>query len=333
MNRVLPILLAVLLLGSAGFGLSQINEINKLKLNLAALDQERADLQKKIWDLQKRNGELENRLVRSPGGTAAAGEPAGDVLAGGDPFGGPRGRGGFDGGRFAAMMANPEIQKLLAVQQRGALDGRYSSLFKQLQLSPADLDKFKNLLVEKQAAVMDVMAAARAQGLAGPDNRDQVRQLVQNAQAEVDTTIHASLGDAAYAQYQSYEATLPERNTVSQLEQRLSYSSTPLTDTQSAQLVQLLAQNAPAGNPGNGGGGLGALLGRGGLGGGTPITNEVVTQAQNILQPDQLAALQELQKEADAAAKARQQIRAGLSGQTPGATTQAPAVTPPVPGS
>lgn len=337
MNRALLTLLAVLFLGSAGFGLFQLDELKKLRLNLAALDQERSELQKKIWDLQKRNGELENRLARSAGGTpaaAVAGDAGGDFSAGNDPLGaGPRGRGGFDGGRLAAMMSNPEMQKLLAVQQKGGLDSRYASLFKQLQLSPADLEKFKNLLVEKQAAVMDVMAAARAQGLTGPDNRDQIRQLVQSAQSEVDATIRSSLGDAAYAQYQGYEATAPERNTVSQLQQRLSYSSTPLTDAQSTQLVQLLAQTAPPATNNNGGG-LGQLLagaaGRSGFGGGTPITDETVTLAQNVLQPDQLAALQALQQEQAAAAQLRQQVRNGLGGQATG--TAAPTATPRPPG-
>ena len=102
MNRTILIILAVLVLGSAGFGLAQLAEIRTLKQNIAALDQERAALQKRIWDLQKRNGELENRLVRAPGGPApalAGGDPAGDFSAGLDPgTAGPRSRGGFDGG-------------------------------------------------------------------------------------------------------------------------------------------------------------------------------------------------------------------------------------------
>jgi hypothetical protein len=340
MNRPILIVLAILVLGSAGFGLVQLDELRKLRQNLSALDQERLALQKRIWDLQKRNGELERRLSRGSVPAAGADAPAlGDLPPGIDPpADGQRFRGRPDFRSFANAMANPEVQKLMAVQQKAALDSRYASLFKQLQLNPDDLEKFKNLLVEKQTAVMDVMAAARAEGLTGPASRDQLQQLVQSAQAEVDNSIKASLGDAAYAQYQTYEATLPERNVVTQLDTRLSYSSTPLTDAQSAQLVQLLAQNAPANaNAGNGTGGLGQLLGRGGAGGSTPITNEVVAQAQSVLNALQLAALQSLQTEQQAAALLRQQMRAAAGGgqgqgaATPTGSTPKPA-TPAGPG-
>jgi hypothetical protein len=346
MNRFLLIILAVLILGSVGFGLVQLDEIRKLKQNLATLDQERSALQKRIWDLQKQNGDLENRLTRTPGGgtpAVARSDPAGDMPRGNWPAAAgsrPDGRG--DPGRFGAMMANPEVQKLMAIQQKAALDSRYASLFKQMQLAPADLDKFKSLLVEKQSAVMDVVSAARAQGLSGPDSREQIQQLVQNAQAEVDANIRSTLGDAAFAQYQTYEATMPERTVVTQLEQRLSYSSTPLTDAQSAQLVQILAQTAPpGGNSGTttGGGGLGRLLGGatgGGPagifgGGGTPITNEAITSAQGILSAQQLAALQSLQQEQQTSAQLRQQMRANFGGPASGAATPAAGTaTPPL---
>ncbi len=338
MNRLLLIILAVLILGSAGFGLAQLDEMKKLRQNLAALDQERSALQKRIWDLQKLNGELENRLKRSSRDSVAAtagGDTAGDFLLGNGPgAAGPRAGGRNDPGRFGAMLANPEVQKLMAIQQKSALDGHYASLFKQLQLNPADLDKFKNLLVEKQSAVMDVISAARAEGLTGPGSREQIQQLVQNAQAEVDNNIRSTLGDTAYAQYQSYEATAPQRTVVSQLDQRLSYSSTPLTDAQSAQLVQILAQSAPQGsNPGSnpGGGGLGRLfagVAGGGAaavfgGGGAPITNDAITQAQNVLAPQQVAALQSLQQEQQASAQLRQQMRASFGGSATGTTTPA----------
>ncbi len=338
MNRLFLIILAVLILGSAGFGLAQLDEIRKLKQNLAALDQERSALQKRIWDLQKQNRELESHIPWSASTAASpivSGSPAGDPRAGNEATtAGPRPGGRNDAGRFGAMLASPEVQKLMAIQQKSALDGRYASLFKQMQLNPADLDKFKNLLVEKQSAVMDVISATRAEGLTGPNSREQIQQLVQNAQAEVDTNIRSTLGEAAFAQYQNYEATVPERNVVSQLEQRLSYSATPLTDAQSAQLVQILAQTAPQNsNTGSntGGGGLGQLfagVARGGpaaifTGGGAPITTDAIASAQSVLSAQQLSALQGLQQEQQASAQLRQQMRANFGGPTPSATTPA----------
>ena len=333
MHRFLLLILAVLALGAAGFGLAQLEEARNSKLSLAAIVQERTALQKRIWDLQKKIGELESRLARTdrPAATALETDGPGESPSENGPASDwPRVRGRNDGGRFGALLANPEVQRLMAAQQKAGLDGRYSDLFKRLQLSPADLEKFKNLLVEKQAAMMDVLAATRAEGLTGPGNRDQVRQLVQDAQAEVDNTIRATLGDAGFVAYQSYEATVPERTVVSQLEQRLSYSATPLTDAQSAQMVQILAQTAPAGSA-NRAAGIAQLIPgggpRAGVAGGTPITSDAITLAQSVLSAQQLSALQALQQEQQANALLQQQLRAsfgrssGATGATPTRTT------------
>ena len=333
MNRTLLIILAVLALGSAGFGLAQLNDARKLRENLAALDQERAALQKRLWDLQKRNGDLERRLARPATTAAAESDAGGDLPPGGGPAAdGLRGRGRPDFRNFAAALNNPEVQKLLAVQQKAGLDGHYAALFKKLNLSPADLEKFKDLLVERQSAVMDVLAATRAEGLNGPQNRDQIRQLVQDAQGEVDNTIRSTLGDAAYSQYQIYEANVPQRNVVSQLEQRLSYSTTPLTDTQSSQMVQILAESAPTNSNSQAGGaglprffvGAGAGPAAAFVGGAAPITNDAITKAQGILSADQLAALQSLQKEQDAAAALREQMRAAGQNRPPATNATGP---------
>ena len=333
MNRLPLIILAVLVLGSAGFGLSQLNKVRKLSESASAWDSEKAALQKRIWDLQRQIGDLERRRSAGPnartagteGNTPDDGRPGGDA----NRLGG-RNRFRDDGGRFAAIMANPDLQKLMAVERKGALDSHYSSLFKQLQLSPADLEKFKGLLVEKQSAVMDVMAAARSEGLSGRDNRDQIKQLVQDAQTEVDSNIRATLGDAAYAQYQSYEATVPQRTVVTQLEQRLSYSNEPLTDAQSQQMVQILAQTTPTKtNAGQNGGGFG-MMGGGpnGMAGGSPITTDAITQAQGILSAQQVAALQTLQQEQQANAQLRQQMRASFQNPPePSATSGSTATT------
>jgi hypothetical protein len=210
---------------------------------------------------------------------------------------------------FAALMANPDFAKAMNVQQRAALDARYATLFKKLNLNPAELEKFKDLLVERQSARMDVMNAARESGLNPRDNRDELRKLTEEAQAEVDANIKVALGETRFDQYQNYETTQPQRTVISQLDQRLSYTSTPLNSTQSEFLVNALAaSNAPAadqGAPGNWGG-----PGR------TAITDDVIQRAQSILTPDQLAALKQLQAEQQAQQQVRELMRAGAGGAT-----------------
>lgn len=200
-------------------------------------------------------------------------------------------------GSMRSFFDNPEAQKLVAMQQRAALDGHYATLFKKLALTPAQLAQFKNLLVEKQSALIDVAGAARAQGLNPRTDRDEFRQLVTQAQAEIDTNIRSVLGDDGFADYQQYQKTLPQRTSVDQFAQRLSYTSTPLTDAQSDQLVQILADTAPAGSAtglsarGNMLASIGANMG------GAPISNDAIVRAQGVLSPDQLTALQAYQQE------------------------------------
>lgn len=230
--------------------------------------------------------------------------------------------------RFNQLMENPEAQRLLAIQQKSALDSRYSALFQSLHLSPEPLEKFKSLLVENQNAVIDVFGAALAQGMTGPENRATLTQMIQSSQAEVDQTIRTTLGDTVFAQYQDYEQTRPQRNTVDLLNARLSYSAPPLTPQQSDQLVQILAQTAPVATTRSGAPSAGVNLGNG-PGGmfnltSGPITDAAVAQSQSVLSSPQVQALQQLQQEQ----QAQQQLRQLVRSQAP---TAKPAPGPAVP--
>jgi len=213
---------------------------------------------------------------------------------------------------FSALMANPEFAKAMNLQQRGALDGRYADLFKKLKLPSADLEKLKNLLVERQTARMDVMATAREQGLDPRTNREELRQLTADAQAEVDANIKTTLGPAVFDQYQNYEATLPQRTLVSQLDQRLSYTAAPLTSTQTDYLINALAPADATRAPDPGPIGPGNWTG----GNRPAITDTVIQQAQSVLTPDQLTALKQLQTEQQAQQQLRDLMRTG-AGNTP----------------
>jgi hypothetical protein len=220
---------------------------------------------------------------------------------------------------FAALMANPEFAKAMAIQQRAGLDARYADLFKQLKLSPAQLEKFKDLLVERQTARMDVMATAREQGLDPRANRDELKKMTDEAQAEVDASIKTTLGESVYNQYQTYDATQSQRALVSQVNNILGYSSTPLNETQSAFLITALGTGATAtADQGGGPGGWGGATNR------ATITDAVIEQAQAVLFPAQVEVLKQVQAEQQAQQKVRELMRAsgGNTGGNTGATRQ-----------
>jgi len=302
-SGILILILGLAALLGAAWSWKEYQEIIALRAAAAAADtsdaQTLADYVRRIKALTDQVTALQGREQRSE--TPDAPGPASDAPR-------PRRNGGF-----RAMMDNPQFQKLMAIQQKAMLDTSYAPLFKMLALTPQQLDQFKNLMVQKQQAIMDARQAAIEQGINPRTDPDAFQQAVAQAAAAVDSQIQAALGDAGYAQYEQYQQTLPQRNTTNQLQQSLSYTSSPLTDDQAAQLIQILTQSAPANSGEGGGGGGGMFFGPGG-GGGAPITNQAITLAQGILSAPQIQALQQLQQQQQVRQQMQQLMRAGANG-------------------
>ncbi len=302
------IIVSALALTSLGLGVYAYNEhearlaaeAHALSLLIKNLALNKAQTERKATPMAKE--------VAFPAGVTAAADST-EAPADSRPRGGGPMRGMAD---FMGMMDTPEAQQWMALRSRGMLDSRYAALFKNLNLPPDQLKKFQDLLLDKQSTMRDVIAAMRSQGLTpSRENGDQIRALVQNANEEIDSQIQSTLGAAAFAQYKDYESTQPQRATVERVQQRLSYSSQPLTDQQATQLVSLLAQNTPAaaGNGNGGGGGAWRQLFNAGGGATAPITDQALQQASTILAPAQLTALQDMQKEQQAQVQLARQAR------------------------
>jgi hypothetical protein len=154
----------------------------------------------------------------------------------------------------------------------------------------------KNLLVERQSASADVHAAVRSQGINPRDGREVIRELVVDAQADTDTKIRTALGDEVYTRFKTYESTFLERGLVNQLEQRLSYSSSPLSSDQTERLISVLAESTRASTtaPTTGSDVLAAYSGRSRA---PQITPDTLARSAGLLDSVQLAALRELQQE------------------------------------
>ncbi len=332
-------LLALTTVGGAVLGWYQYKELLDLRASSALTANERADLQKKIWELQKSNRELNDQLAAERGGHT---ENADEALAGAEkqaPGEDPRGPRNFRGRgqQFAAMrelMQKPEVQAIVNSAQKAVVDARYAALFRALNLSPDQAQKLTALLVDKQNALQDVYAAARDQGINPRTDPDGFKKLVDDAQSTINDSIKSLIGDPGMSQLTNYEQTMPQRNLVNVLQQRLSATDAPLTPSQADQLVQILASNAPAqaasgngggrfgGMGGDFGGGFGGRLGAVVMGGGgsvgagavagpnaAPITSQAVAQAGTVLNSTQVSALQQLQQQQQNAQQLQQLIR------------------------
>ncbi len=328
--------LALSSLGLSALAWHQYQELVQVRAEL--LDGDAAGLKRRLEAALKSITSLQSQIaaLRARRGGAADEGGTGDLAGGPDGPEGPRGGRGRGGPweRMAALANNPDFQRLAGIQLKAQVDRTYGPLFKSLNLSPQQLQQFQSLLAEKQQALGDVLAAARAQGVTPQSDPAAFRQLVMQAQNQVDTSIQQTLGDAGFQQYQQYQQTLPERNTVNAVAQQLSYTQTPLTDDQTNQLVALLAQTQPQ-TAGNGTAGTGTS--EGGLnlrqlltGGGTaPVTNDAVTLAAGVLSGPQVQALQAVQQQQQAEQQMRQLMRANAGAGGAGAATSAAAAAAP----
>ena len=250
--------------------------------------------------------------------SSSRGQPPGDGAPPADGRQGPGGGQSRQSNTRAAVLESEEGQRLMKSQQRGTIEMRYAGLFKALNLPPAQLAKFKDLLLEKQNVSREVMAVAREQGLDPRANSAEMQQLIQQFSNDVDETIKAAIGQDKFDQYQTYDQTQRQRAFASQLEQRLSYTGSPLTQAQTDQIISLLAggETAPSGRGSSRALSFGWGTGYGpGGGGGMSISNKAIREAQAFLNPEQIDVLRQMQAEYNDQRQLQQLLSPGSGGQ------------------
>lgn len=362
----LVVLLAATTIAGGVLAWRQYNEL--VELRASALDRgERAGWQKRVWELEKLNRTLQERITAArPGAPPDRLSPGSTDDTGAmrrPPERGGRGEGSLQ--QAAAMrelLARPEVQAMINLQQKAGIEARYAPLFKLLNLSADQAEKLTALLAERNSTRQDIITAAQEQGINPRSNPEAFRKLLTDAQNELNRGIQSVIGESGLAQLQNFEQTVPQRALVGELQQRLSYTSSPLTPAQSEQLVQVLAKNSPA-RPANsdsppagppppgfmagrmvamdflGGGGpppgtptLPGVIDSAVRVGGAPISNAALGEAQGVLSPPQLATLQQMQQQQQAQQQLQQMVRETFvppGARTPPASESAPAQTAP----
>jgi hypothetical protein len=332
LRQALTWLLAFAFIATASWAWHQHFEV--LRLQAASLSpRTRADLQDRLQALEKRKNELEAEVadLRRRLGSIADLEDMqtaadGTATEAGGQGGNPKNHQTLSPAEHAllTLLQEPDFRQLWMIQQKAQLDGQYGDLLRNLHLPPAEADRFRSLLLDKQVALLDVLAAAQAQGLTGPDARDTIRQLLKASQDMIDTNIRDLLGASDYSQYRYYEKTLAQRGEVTQLEARLLHTSTPLQGYQVNQLTGILAQDAAAQQKAAKAAGTSVVkitvpgTGITGTVSSVPISNDAVTRAQGILTAPQLQALQQMQQEQIAQQIIRQLLKDSRRKSQPG---------------
>jgi RNA polymerase sigma factor (sigma-70 family) len=190
-------------------------------------------------------------------------------------------------------------QKAMATSVRAGLDERYGRLFRHFKLAPAELEKFRALLTERQLSSFDAVTAAQSQGVNLSANPGELKNVMERVRADVDESIRAFLGDQRYQQYQEFNRNAPSHALLDVIERQLSYTDTPLHASQSDSLLRVLIEGAaatptpPSSVPGPLGGFVEAFSG----GGRAPLSDESIARAQTILTPAQIEIVRQIQSE------------------------------------
>jgi hypothetical protein len=124
----------------------------------------------------------------------------------------------------------------LNAELRERTRGLYGVAFQQLGL-PANLqEKVIDILTEQQQQLeQQAFEAAQSGKFPTPLSPEEMRR----QQAQEDDQLHSVLGDAAFAQFNQYQTTIPDRILIDQMNQQ----GANLTDSQSAKLLQVLTES------------------------------------------------------------------------------------------
>jgi hypothetical protein len=138
------------------------------------------------------------------------------------------------------MLEDPATKKMMRDSNKAMLDTMYGPLFKDLNLPPETLEKFKELLVDQQMVAMEI-----SQDMLGATPSEAQKKEIQQRFDELkkadDVKISELLGNKNLEKYNTYKDRLGERQLVTNFIQSLG-ASDKLTDAQQQVLVDSLYQ-------------------------------------------------------------------------------------------
>ncbi len=139
--------------------------------------------------------------------------------------------GAADLARGAAFLAeHPDVKQALLDRSRARVDSRFRPLYRELNLTPAQIAQFETLLIEGEGVNM---TAADGSPLILRPGTGMTRD-------EMERGVHELLGDAGYQQYQEANRLGNSRGFTLQVAGALYFTDTPLDVQQADQLTRLV---------------------------------------------------------------------------------------------
>lgn len=240
------VVLAIALVMQWNAGKAKQQKLEKLQLQVEQIAS-KPDATKQVKELEKERMKLLGELraaeheLRTVQMTAAAMQAtnaaSAQLTSTGSNSGdhGSRGQGmGAMGKMLENMMKDPEMRKAMEQQQRMGMDMVYGALFKQLNLTPEQQEKFKDMLIAQQ---MENMSQAGSMFEGTAEERSKMAQELGEKQKANEQKLKELIGEDKFAQYQEYNQTIGERMLLEQFGR-----SADITPEQNEQLLAIFAE-------------------------------------------------------------------------------------------
>ena len=153
---------------------------------------------------------------------------------------------------FLEWMEDPKVQALWFAKERADLATSYGPFFREHRLSPAQIDRLSDLIVQSRAHTHDMSELNRLKGLSFNDSAMVAQR--NSGDAEMRAGVTALLGESGYAELKDYARALEVRTYVGKLAGRAAVEGVPLNLEQANALVRALASTCPGyalGGPAN----------------------------------------------------------------------------------
>ena len=228
---------------AVGTGIFEAHQASQLREQNQTLQQEQAPLAAQVRQLQLAQADATNRLAWMAGELAKAKKNPNEVLKLRGEVGQLRQEKAMAGEKSALskLTASPEARKLIRDQQKAGMSAIYADLVKRLNLSPAQADKFNDLLADNVMDNIDLIT----QSLHDGKTADQLGQEFSPLNATLLENVQALVGADGLAQYEDYTRNLGSSLTAQQFKTSLTGDDAAVA-AKTTQLTQLMEQQTQA---------------------------------------------------------------------------------------
>jgi len=233
------LILSVLLVAAIGYAAFLQTEVNRLKASFAAVEEETATISNLPVEAKPESEPAESPQAQE---ALAASGPGAEVAPERErPSEEDRAARRQDRmRRMLAAFEDPQMRVDMIERQMERIDSRYAEFFKTLDLSSDELDVLRTLMAENGVVGMEMRM--RGFGAGSEEERERVNDERQLQRDVLENEISALLGEQNASALQDYTDSLPYRGQVEALASSLSFTDTPLSETQSEGLVKSITE-------------------------------------------------------------------------------------------